>query len=54
MAATKAKHTIGKKKTSIATIWATPGKGEITINKRDIDTYYLRETILPFNEILLM
>ena len=44
MAATKAKHTIGKKKTSIARIWATPGKGEITINKRDIDAYYLRET----------
>ena len=44
MAATKAKHTIGKKKTSIARIWAKPGKGKITINKRDIDTYYLRET----------
>lgn len=44
MAASKAKHTVGKKKTAIARLWAKPGKGEITINKRDIDTYYLRET----------
>ena len=44
MAESKTKHTIGKKKTSIARIWVTPGKGNFTINKRDIDTYYLRET----------
>ena len=42
--ATKSLHTIGKRKTAIARIWATPGKGELTINGRTLDQYYLRET----------
>jgi len=42
--AKKANHTVGKRKTSIARLYATPGKGKITINKRPIDEYYLRET----------
>jgi small subunit ribosomal protein S9 len=37
-------HTVGKRKTAIARIWMKPGKGEITINKRTIDEYYLRAT----------
>lgn len=37
-------HTIGKRKTAIARIYLKPGKGKITINKRDIDDYYLRAT----------
>ncbi len=40
----KAQHMVGKRKTSIARLYATPGKGKITINKRPIDEYYLRET----------
>lgn len=36
-------HTVGKRKTAIARIWMKPGKGEITINKRTLDQYYLRE-----------
>jgi small subunit ribosomal protein S9 len=36
-------HTVGKRKTAIARIWMKPGKGEITINRRSIDQYYLRE-----------
>ena len=36
-------HTVGKRKTAIARIWMKPGKGEITINKRSLDQYYLRE-----------
>lgn len=37
-------HTVGKRKTAIARIWMKPGKGEITINKRTMDEYYLRST----------
>lgn len=37
-------HTVGKRKTAIARIWAKPGKGEITINNRTLDEYYLRPT----------
>ncbi|RYZ60595.1 MAG: 30S ribosomal protein S9 [Proteobacteria bacterium] len=37
-------HTIGKRKTAIARIYLKPGKGKITINKRDIEEYYLRAT----------
>lgn len=37
-------HTVGKRKTAIARIWMKPGKGEITINKRTMDDYYLRAT----------
>jgi len=37
-------HTVGKRKTAIARIWMKPGKGEITINKRSLDEYYLRAT----------
>lgn len=36
-------HTVGKRKTAIARIWMKPGKGEIMINKRTLDQYYLRE-----------
>ncbi len=42
--ATKAQHTVGKRKTAIARIWVTPGKGDITVNNRTLDEYYLRET----------
>lgn len=37
-------HTVGKRKTAIARIWAKPGKGVITINNRTLDEYYLRPT----------
>ncbi len=37
-------HTVGKKKTAIARVYLKPGKGKITINKRDIEDYYLRAT----------
>ena len=37
-------HTVGKRKSAIARIWMKPGKGEIIINKRSLDDYYLRAT----------
>ena len=42
--ASKALHAIGRRKTSVARVYLTPGKGEITINKSTIDEYYLRAT----------
>lgn len=42
--ASKALHAVGKRKTSIARVYMKPGKGKITINKRDIEEYYLRAT----------
>ncbi len=35
----------GRRKKSIARVYLTPGKGNITINKRDIDNYFGLETL---------
>jgi small subunit ribosomal protein S9 len=37
-------HAVGKRKTAIARVFMAPGEGKITINKRDIDQYLIRET----------
>ncbi|UCE83233.1 MAG: 30S ribosomal protein S9 [Deltaproteobacteria bacterium] len=37
-------YATGKRKTSIARVWLTPGEGNITINNRPIDDYLKRET----------
>lgn len=37
-------HTVGKRKTAIARVWIKPGKGDIIINRRSLDEYYLRAT----------
>ena len=37
----------GRRKTSVARVYLTPGKGQITINKRDIDEYFGLETLKP-------
>jgi len=42
--APKYMHTVGKRKTAIARVWMKPGKGDITINKRTMDEYFLRAT----------
>ncbi|MFQ5479194.1 MAG: 30S ribosomal protein S9 [Candidatus Binatia bacterium] len=34
----------GKRKTAIARIWLSPGKGEVTVNKRSLDSYFPRPT----------
>ncbi len=43
MAATKYYGT-GKRKSSIARVWLTPGTGVITVNSKNIDDYFGRET----------
>ena len=37
-------HTIGRRKESIARAYFYSGKGKITVNERDIDEYFSRET----------
>jgi small subunit ribosomal protein S9 len=34
---------IGRRKTSIARVYVTPGKGEITVNDRDLKVYFISE-----------
>ena len=35
----------GRRKSSIARVYLTPGNGKITVNKRDIDEYFGLETL---------
>ncbi len=41
---TKQFHAVGKRKSSIARVWMKEGTGNITINKRTLDNYFIRET----------
>ena len=34
---------IGRRKTSIARVYVTPGKGEITVNDKDLKVYFISE-----------
>lgn len=34
----------GKRKSAVARTWLKPGKGRMTINQRDVDDYFRRET----------
>lgn len=36
-------NTIGRRKTSVARVYLTPGKGEITVNDRALKDYFLSE-----------
>jgi small subunit ribosomal protein S9 len=42
--AAKYVHTVGKRKTAIARIWMKPGKGDISINRRTLEEYLIRDT----------
>lgn len=44
MAVKYLKSSVGKRKTSIARLYLRAGSGEITINNKPIDQYYLRPT----------
>jgi small subunit ribosomal protein S9 len=39
-------NTSGRRKTSVARIYLKPGKGKITINKRDINEYFTVPTLI--------
>jgi small subunit ribosomal protein S9 len=36
-------NTIGRRKTSIARVYVKPGKGDITVNNRELKVYFLSE-----------
>jgi len=38
-------YATGKRKTSIARVWMTPGAGQISINKRPLDDYFGQATL---------
>jgi small subunit ribosomal protein S9 len=38
-------YATGRRKRSIARVTLVPGKGTITVNSRDLDTYFPRETL---------
>jgi small subunit ribosomal protein S9 len=37
-------YATGKRKTAVARVWIQPGTGKFTVNKREADTYFLRES----------
>lgn len=37
-------HTIGRRKTSVARVYVSRGSGKISINKRDVGTYFPKAT----------
>jgi small subunit ribosomal protein S9 len=39
-------HTIGRRKTSVARVFLSEGKGTITVNKRDVKDYFTTATML--------
>ena len=38
-------HKIGRRKTAVARVYLSDGKGKITINKRDLDNYFTTATL---------
>lgn len=49
-------NVIGRRKTSVARIYVTPGKGEIQVNGKDYKTYFVSEILQikvnqPFNTV---
>jgi len=49
-------NVIGRRKTSVARVYVTPGKGEIQVNGKDYKTYFVSEILQikvnqPFNTV---
>ncbi len=38
-------YATGKRKDAVARVWIKPGKGKIVINKKDLDTYFVRPVL---------
>ena len=48
-------HKIGRRKTAVARVYLAPGKGSITINKRDLKDYFTTGTLqYKVNQPLVM
>lgn len=48
--ATMKYYATGRRKTSVARVWLTPGQGIIQINRRDAESYLTRPTNMKFVE----
>ena len=44
MATENRTYATGKRKTASARVWSKPGTGQITVNKRTMEKYFVRET----------
>ena len=38
-------HKIGRRKTAVARVYVSEGKGNITVNKKDVNTYFPTATL---------
>ena len=38
-------HKIGRRKTAVARVYVSKGKGAITVNKKDVNTYFPTATL---------
>ena len=38
-------HSIGRRKTAVARVYVFPGSGSITVNERDLATYFTTATL---------
>ncbi|MBZ0328528.1 MAG: 30S ribosomal protein S9, partial [Altibacter sp.] len=38
-------HKIGRRKTAVARVYLSEGKGKITVNKRDMESYFPTATL---------
>ena len=38
-------HKIGRRKTAVARIYLSPGKGKITVNKKEVNDYFPSATL---------
>lgn len=38
-------YATGRRKEAVARVWLRPGSGNITVNRRDVETYFPRETL---------
>ncbi|MCD6570593.1 MAG: 30S ribosomal protein S9 [Deltaproteobacteria bacterium] len=41
-------YATGRRKTSVARVWLSPGKGKFVVNGRDMENYFDRETLKMF------
>lgn len=40
-----AQYATGRRKEAVARVWVASGSGKVTVNRRDIDDYFGRETL---------
>jgi small subunit ribosomal protein S9 len=54
MATEERYYATGKRKTAIARVWMMPGSGQMTVNRRPVEEYFRRATLLRSMELPLV